>query len=289
MRSVTSNSNKYSFHLTFSYFLESTGLVEVFRALFKSYLQTDEILKLDSKNKEDEKLIEKLDEVIQYVYPIEHSSIAHDIGIEQLRYNAYWRLYGYTIKGKDTGFSKVSSSYTEFNKDFETIIINILEGIFFRDITTLPNISNSEAVADLLYTFTNTINNHTYNKIPYITQYWGNAIYSLLILLDDNHLFNDRLSLVSKGRDQRLMDLGIKLNIPVASTCNFFFILADQIEQFFMLIENIDWSTNNPDRSNVAANLFEKENEGLFKGIANSWKQVTVTKDLVSEALKEKS
>lgn len=50
-----------------------------------------------------------------------------------------------------------------------------------------------------------------------------------------------------------------------------------------------DWSNNNSVRNIIVARLFEKNNEGLYKGKANRWKQITTTMDLVVKALNEKS
>lgn len=61
------NPNYKRRHLIFSYFVESSGIVEIFRALFSSYFTTDDVIKLN--HREDFPLIERLKEVVAFVYP----------------------------------------------------------------------------------------------------------------------------------------------------------------------------------------------------------------------------
>src|SRR5215216_2707412 len=222
-------------HLIFSYFIECTGIVEVFRALFASYFSTDDILKLN--RQEDVALIEKLKEVVAFVYPKSVSTITPDL--EELRYNAYWRLFGYNIKGKENRFVKVASYNKEFNKLFEAIMYEIFQGILDKGIT-IEKLSNPNALAELLDNPQKLLRNRTYNEIEDIASHWAVAFESLLVLLDDDKLMRDRLNIRSVGRYQRLIELGEKLKVPVAKETLYLFLLAIRMEAFLTHVEITD-------------------------------------------------
>jgi len=174
-------------HLIYAYFIESTGIVEFFRTLFRSYFLTDDILKLN--RAEDLVLIEHLKEVIEIVYPRPVSKITPDL--EELRYNAYWRLFGYTIKGKENSFPKVPAYNKEFNKLFEGIMYEIFQGILDKGIT-IEKLSNPNALAELLDNLQKLLRNRTYNEIEDLGSYWAAAFNSLRELLDNDALMKHR-------------------------------------------------------------------------------------------------
>ena len=135
--------------------------------------------------------------------------------IWKLRYNAYWRLYGYTIRGKENRFVKVSSYNKEFNKLIEGIMYEIFQGILDKGIT-IEKLSNPNALAEMLDNLQKLLRNRTYNEIEDIASHWAVAFESLLVLLDDDNLMRDRLNIRSVSRYQRLIELGEKLKVPVA-------------------------------------------------------------------------
>ena len=177
-------------HLIYSYFIESTGIVEVFRALFGSYFLEDTFLKL---NRDDGLiLIEKLKKRIEIVFPRPVSKISPDL--EELRYNAYWRMFGYTIKGKEN-FPKTANYNKEFNKLFEEIMYEIFQGILDKD-NTIEKLSNPNTLAELLENLQKLLKNRDYNEIPDIASYWATAFNGLLELLEDDALMVDRLNIL---------------------------------------------------------------------------------------------
>jgi len=120
--------------------------------------------------------------------------------------------------------------------------------------------------------------NRTYNEIQDIASHWAVAFESLLLLLDDNHLMQDRLNIRSLSRYQRLIELGEKLKVPVAKESLYLFNLATRMEAFLTLIEdpNITWLSSN------ASTLFD--DEASFKEISSAWYQIT-GRDFLADAL----
>jgi hypothetical protein len=257
--------------LIYSYFVESTGIVEVFAALWKSYLLTDDIVKLN--RDEDLLLIEKLKEVIEFAFPIPVSKITPDL--EQVRYNAYWRLYGYTIKGKES-FAKVASYNRDFNKLFESIMYETFQGILDKGIT-IEKLGNPNALAELLDNLQKLLRNRTYNEIEDISSYWYLAFTGLLSLLDDDQLMKTRLGIRALGRYKRLQELAEKLKISIPKETLYLLQLAERMEAFLTQVEDtVDW-----DYAKASA-LFLQED--TFKEISSAWYQVT-GRDFLADAL----
>lgn len=265
-------------HLISSYFIESTGIVEVFRVLLRSFQVTDEILKLN--RTEDKDLIELLKVVLVKTFPIPESSITPDP--EGLRYNAYWRLFGYVIKGKEdrlSGDLKPNSYNAEFNTMFEKVMYEIFQGILDNQIT-IERLGNPNALSQLLNDLSEQLRNRTYNTIEDQAEYWYAVFTALRALVTDdqnNHdLMVKRLNIRSIGEDKRLIELGEKLNVPVAIKSVYLFTLADKMQDFLKRIEDTTWTPAE------AAKLFNEETN--FKEISSAWYQVT-GKDLLADAL----
>ena len=258
-------------HLIYSYFIESTGIVEVFRALFGSYFLEDTFLKL---NRDDGLiLIEKLKKRIEIVFPRPVSKISPDL--EELRYNAYWRMFGYTIKGKEN-FPKTANYNKEFNKLFEEIMYENFQGILDKD-NTIEKLSNPNTLAELLENLQKLLKNRDYNEIPDIASYWATAFNGLLELLEDDALMVDRLNIRSTGNYQRLIELGQKLGVGVARESLYFLLLAVRMEAFLTQVEE----TKGWDFAKATA-LFDQQE--TFKEISSAWYQVT-GKDFLADAL----
>jgi hypothetical protein len=273
MSSNILNPPKTRRHLIYSYFIESTGIVEVFRALFTSYLISDEVLKLN--RRDDVLLIEKIKETIDYVYSKPASKLTPDL--EQLRWNAYWRLFGYTIKGKND-FPKVSSYNSEFNKNFESIMYEICHGILDRNIT-IEKLGNANALAELLDNMRSMLINKTYNEIEDISAVSAVRFERLLSLFDDDALMQTRLNIRSHGTYRRLIELGERLNVPVAKESLYLLQLALRMEIFLIAIEDTQWDAQ------IAASLFNEE--FFFKEISSAWYQIT-GRDFFTEALSKR-
>ena len=267
-------------HLIYSYFIERTGIVEVFRKLFTSFLLDDEILKLNVQ--EDSDLIRRIKENIIEVYSKSTSSITPDL--EKVRHNAYWRLFGYTLKGKGT-FPK-GSRYSavrynaEFNKTFESIMVHIFQIILDKGIT-LERVGNENALADLLDNLKSQLVGRTYNTIVDISQDFAFKFYSLITLLGDNRLMHDKLSIRSDDPTRRLIELGEKLKVPVAKESNYLFLLAGRMNVFLRKVEEEPGWTPQKARDMASSDI----DEAFFKEIQSGWYQVT-GKDFLAEAMK---
>ena len=242
----------------------------MFRKLLGSYLVSDDLLKLN--RHDDSKLIAKLKDTINIVYPKPISKITPDL--EELRRNAYWRMFGYTIKNNNQ-FLKVRSYNAEFNKTFEGIMYEIFQGILDKDIA-IEKLSNPNALSNLLINLHEMLNNRKYNEIEDISAYWATALEGLLSLLEDNDFMQRRLNIRSEGTDRRLIELGERLRVPVAKETLYLLQLAKHMEKFLMEVEDTSWSTPK------AASLFDQP--FFFKEISSAWFQIT-GKDFLAEAL----
>jgi len=257
-------------HLIFSYFVEGTGIAEVFRRVLSSYLISDGLLKLN--RHDDAQLIEKLKETINLVYPKPISKITPDL--EELRRNAYWRMFGYTIRNNNL-FPKVRSYNSEFNKTFEAIMYEIFQIMLDKGIY-IEKLGNPNALANLLIHLHQMLNNRKYNEIEDISVYWALAYERLLSLLDDDDLMQRRLNIRSEGRDRRLIELGEGLRVPVAKETLYMLQLAKHMEKFLTRVEETSWTTQ------LADSLAREE--FFFKEISSAWYQIT-GKDFLAEAI----
>jgi hypothetical protein len=251
-------------HLIYSYFIESTGIVEVFRVLLRSYFISDDILKLN--RKDDCELIEGLKETANLVFPMPSSSITRDLDLERLRYNAYWRMFGYVIRGKERNFERVQAYNGQFNKTFESIMLNIAQGVLDKQIT-IEKLSNPSALAELLDDFQKMLINRTYNEIEDISSNYAIVFELLLKWLDDDKLMVQRLNIRSQGRYPRLIELGQRVKVPVAKESLYLFILAKRMEVFLNRVEQTQWNIR------AATSLYD--DSLFFKELSSAWYQVT--------------
>jgi hypothetical protein len=254
-------------NLIYAYFLESTGLVEVFRKLFTSFLTSDDVLKLN--RQDDSDLIETLKEIMNLTFAKSASSITPDL--EELRLNAYWRLFGYTIKGKEN-FPRARGYNAEFNKTFESIMVNIFQLILDRGIT-IEKMGNPNALATDLDSLQKQLNTRTYNTIEDISQQYAEVFYALVLLLGNNKLMNERLNVRSEDPARRLIELGQNFKVAVAKETSYLFLLASRMNIFLRKIEEVkDWTPQK------ARELVETaDNEVFFKEIQSAWAMVTGT------------
>ena len=257
-------------HLIYSYFVESTGIMEVFRKVFTSYFISDELLKLN--RLEDAGLIEKIKETINQVYPKPISKITPDL--DELRSNAYWRMFGYTIRNNNQ-FPKVSSYNSEFNKTFEAIMYEIFQIMLDKGIVT-EKMGNPNALANLLINLQEMLNNRKYNEIEDISNYWYLGFERLVSLLNDDYFMQRKLNIRSGGTDRRLIELGEKLHVPVAKESLYLLQLAKHMDKFLTRVETTIWT---PKLANLLAN-----EELFFKEISNAWYHI-IGKDFLAEAL----
>lgn len=252
-------------HLIYAYYMENTGIIEVFRTLLKSYFVTDDILKLNLQD--DNVLIQLLKEAAQIVFPIAFSSITRELDPELLRYNAYHRLFGYVVKGK-VNFPKSTSFNSQYHQLFDGIMINIAHGILDQQIA-IERLANPSNLSELLVDLRELLVNRTFNEIEYHSNYWASSIDKLLSLLDNDALMQNRLNIRSYGRDRRLIELGEKLRTPAARQTIYLFSLALRMESFLLQVERTDWDINQ------AAALYNSAT--FFKDIFGAYFMVTGT------------
>jgi hypothetical protein len=243
-------------------------------------LLDDEIFKLNVQ--EDSDLINRIKKNIKEMYSKSSSSITPDP--DKVRRNAYWRLFGYTLKGKGT-FPK-GSRYSgvrynaEFNKTFESVMVHIFQIILDKGIT-LERLGNANALAELLDNLKRQMVGRTYNTIEDISQDFAFKFYSLITLLGDNKLMLERLRIRSEDPTRRLIELGKKLKVPVAKESSYFFLLASRMNIFLRKVEEEpDWT---PQKAKDMAS--SDIDEVFFREIQSAWYQVT-GKDFLAEAMK---
>lgn len=152
----------------------------------------------------------------------------------------------------------------------------VFQGILDKNIT-IEKLGNPSALAEMLDNLQQMLLNRTYNEVEDIASYWAVAFESLLLLLDDNHLMQDRLNIRSVTRYQRLIELGEKLKVPVAKESLYLFNLAPRMEAFLTIVEeHTSWNSTD------AAKLFNDEDP--FKEISSAWYQIT-GRDFLADAL----
>ncbi|HEX9317329.1 MAG TPA: hypothetical protein VF884_00165 [Nitrososphaeraceae archaeon] len=261
-------------NLIYSYFIESTGLLEVFRILFSSFIVSDDVLKLN--RQDDSDLIELIKTNINTVFAKPASTVTPQL--DELRYNAYWRLFGYKIRGKEI-FPKAVNYNSEFNKTFELAMYNIFQMILDKGITT-EKVGNPNATAELLDNLKRQLAGRTYNTIEDISQDSAFKLYSLVALLSNNKLMVERLNIRSEDPTRRLIELGEKLKVAVAKETSYLFLLAGRMNVFLRKVEEeSEWDAK------AATDLTSDENETFFKDIESSWFHVT-GRSFLADALK---
>jgi len=112
-------------HPIWLYYIERSNIVNVFRSFFRSFLTTNKDLSLLAVD--DKPLADKLLETLNYTFPVEHSTITRQFGLEQLRWNLYQRIFGYDDKSK--AFPRSPTHNGDFHNLQESIFLNIARAI----------------------------------------------------------------------------------------------------------------------------------------------------------------
>jgi hypothetical protein len=115
---------------------------------------------------------------------------------EQIRFNSYYRLLGWTIPGKEdaTDF-KVESYNQDFHATFEDILKQVVNGILDKAINEAA--TDPDALNRTLVSLQTGLKDHNNNLIPSVAAYWAVSFEKLLDLLDngrscDIHLYLHR-------------------------------------------------------------------------------------------------
>jgi hypothetical protein len=287
-------------HLIYSYYVESTGIREIFETLFRSYLLSDEYLKLNYQT--DAPLMTEIAAITNLLFPKPLSSITPDL--TSLRHNAYWRLFGEKFLKYQPFRSRTEKwscgSNTDFEKTLNDILYNIAQGILDKGIT-IEKIANPHALATLLNDLKQQLLNRTYNDIYAISNYWMCVFGRLRGLLGNTQLGNQlmgKLAISATDEKGRLIQLAEKLNLPIdlekpdalkgpgstesrmhvfkehLSQSVAFFQLADRMTAFLIQVENTNWDSTN------AAGLYnDPQSEIRFKEIMSALESLPSEKD----------
>lgn len=226
-------------HPIWLYYIERANIVNVFRALYRSYLTTDKDLSLTPV--EDRSLADRLMETLNYVYPVERSTIARGLGLEQLRWNLYQRVFGYDDRGK--AFPRSPTFNSDFHSLQESIFLNIARAIWTKD-STFQKVVDPASLSEMLTNMREILLARQTNNINDTSLYWTVGFTALLGFLDDKKLIREKLGIVAIGRDQILIAAGAKFNIPVPRNTLYIFDLAERMETTLLQIEKTHWDIN---------------------------------------------
>jgi hypothetical protein len=189
------------------YFIESSGIIDILKRLLKSYRISGQYLKLY--RGQHDILMDNLNEITETVFPLPTSSINGDI--EQQRLNAYNRMFGLKVKGKE---GLVISN--DYNKDFIPIFRNVMVNIFkgIRDYRDPSNvrIANPDLLSRYLNNLQDNLNSNIINDVNRDAQEWFIAFESLLALMEYQQ-FRIALGITSAIQDigEYAVNIGLKM------------------------------------------------------------------------------
>jgi hypothetical protein len=256
-------------NVIYSYFVASTKMQDVFYELLNSFVEEDVILNLNPKD--DDKLIQKLEYIIETVFPTSKSIIP--VNYERNLLNIFWRVLGYTIPGKEDGFEKVDSYNAEFNSTIESIIANVVAGMI--DNPNVPlKLSNPSALLNDLNMLKTQLSNRTNNLVNRTADFWADSFDKLIFMLEDPELQKAlNINIPAKGANAealaaRLKRVAEKLGISVPINSESLFVLAEKLGIFLARVEDTDWDINK-------ANDLYKDADNLFHDISHHWGRIT--------------
>jgi hypothetical protein len=226
-------------HPIWLYYIERTNVANVFRSFFRSFLTTSKELSLLPVD--DKALADKLLETLNYAFPVEHSTITRQFGLEQLRWNLYQRTFGYDDKTK--AFPRSALFNSDFHNLQESIFLNIARAIWTKD-STFQKIADPASLSEMLTNMREILLAIQVNDTLNTSLYWTVAFSMLLRLLDDKKLIRDKLGITAIGRDQILIALGAKFTVPVPRNTLYLFDLAERMETILLQIERTHWDIN---------------------------------------------
>ena len=250
-------------HLIYSYFIESTGIVSVFSKLLTSFFVDDRHLKLNKKD--DDVLIELLKETANEVFPRPVSIITPPL--IDLLHNAYYRMFGYTVKGFET-FPKPENYNSEFNTTLNQFGYNVFQMILDKGITT-EQLGSPHATAELANTLRKQMEARLFNTIEHLANDSAIKLYRLIELLQNKRLMIERLGIRLESLSRTLIELGEKFGAPVAKETGDLFLLAGRFNTLLTAIQSRDWT------STLAESFVTNENVLFFKALESSWSHVT--------------
>jgi len=285
-------------HLIYSYLVESTGIFEVFKAVSEDLYIYRRLLKLKvpgepkvpgSPGNPQQNLLDNLNAAIDLLYKKPESLIAPSF--EEQRLNAYWTMFGYTIRGKEKSFKRTSYYNATFHKKLEDSLFQTAQILLDNTgpvggITT-EHTGNPEALARLLNDLKEMAENRKYNFIAIISNASALAFDLFLTLLDDQNplpqpfaQLYDMLNLTSPGKHGKLTELAELYKVPIVKDPFYYLRLAEQMEALLETIEKVPgglWKSDN-------INQITDDKDFLLEFFAN-WYQIT-GKDIIADAFK---
>jgi hypothetical protein len=239
-------------HPIWLYYVERTNIVNAFRALFRSYLISDKDMTLYPV--EDKELSDLLMETLNTVYPYERSTIGRELGIEQLRWNIYQRVFGYDDKTK--AFPRSPTFNSDYHALQESIFLNIARAIWTKE-STFQKIMDPASLSEMLTNMREILLAKQTNYVNDLTAFWSMGFSRLRGLLDNPRLIRDKLGIRVIGEDQILMALGAKLNVPVPRNILYILDLAERMETILLRIERTHWNINQAEAWYASENFWK--------------------------------
>lgn len=239
-------------HPIWLYYVERSNIVNAFRALLRSYLVTDKDMTLFPV--EDKDLSDLLMETLNTVYPTERSTISRELGVEQLRWNIYQRVFGYDDKNK--AFPRSPTFNSDFHTLQESIFLNIARAIWTKD-STFQKIMDPASLSEMLTNMREILLARQTNSVSDLSAYWTVGFARLRGLLDNKKLIRDKLGITAIGEDQILMALGAKFNIPIPRNTLYIFDLAERMETILLRIEKTHWDINQAEAWYASENFWK--------------------------------
>ncbi len=239
-------------HPIWLYYIERTNIVNVFRSFFRSFLTTGKDLSLLPVD--DKALSDKLLESVNYIFPVEHSTITRQFGLEQLRWNLYQRIFGYDDKRK--AFPRSITYNGDFHNLQESIFQNIARAIWTKE-SSFQKIADPASLSEMLTNMREILLATQVNDTLNTSLYWTVGFSMLLRLLDDTKLIREKLGIMALGRGQILIAMGAKFGVPVPSNTLYLFDLAERMETILLQIERTHWDINSAEAWYASENFWK--------------------------------
>lgn len=229
-------------HLAYSFWVYSTGIYEIVKALCVSMKNSHKLLKLTEA--EDSVVLSLLNDTMNLAYPNPANEL--DPKFINKFFNACHRLFGIPPPGPDqtvfTEYIKPEVSANGFFNAFESALTEIALCIQELNITADVRLGNYYTVAEHLNNLKSLLTNNTYNEVEYIAKYSAYCFGQLLALLDTDDLMVKRLQIRAEDRFDRLKELGQLVGKPAAQNARQIHGLALKMEIFCLQVETIDWT-----------------------------------------------
>jgi hypothetical protein len=247
------------------YYLYRTNMPKVFNVLFRSFATTSKDISLVPSKPDELDLIERISDIMNLSFPVPQSMVILWFGgQERLLPNAFYRAFGYEIPGER--YPRSPTGNTIFHRTIDYIFRNIALGIIGRN-STLMDFKNSGGLLEYINILKRSLLTNETNLVNTIAQYFDGAYQAYLSLLADDLLMS-KLGIVASGTDQRLLAMGQKLNVRVASNPLVYFDLATAMQQFLNTIETTNWDLAAVER------LYQDPMTSFFKLLFSAWREV---------------